>query len=519
MTTVPVEEGIKEGGAAIGDAALRPVPGPVATLSTEPSPRHRPRARRPGTRPPFPVGTALLVSDVACPLIVFFIVASVASWRASNGPNWKLHLLFVAVSWTSFLVASLALRLPGTLRRHLVPTATQDLGRSVAAVIFGAGCVLAADTLLRSAFEPVIRPRYVILGTAACILALPAARVITLAQCSRRAWARSRIVVVGTGVIAWDVAARLSRSPVVELAGYVDDDPVDGQTVLGPIRELPTICEAVAADRVVVAFSPSHPCAIVDSLRRLPGSVAVDVVPRYYDLTGWQAHLGDLDGLTVVNLADPPGTVGRATKRLLDLVGAGSILLLTAPLLGLAALAVKATSSGPVLFRQPRLGRERRVFQVLKMRTMYVQPAPGSGLSRPVDGAAVDGDERVTSVGRILRRTGIDELPQLVNVLVGQMSLVGPRPFVPDECEDLPDWAEHRFDVRPGLTGLWQVCGQHALRRDELYRLDAQYVASPSLSCDLRILARTPRRLLRGGGDRDAFRRPGEATVRYRSDR
>ena len=163
--------------------------------------------------------------------------------------------------------------------------------------------------------------------------------------------------------------------------------------VLGPIRDLPTICDAVGRRprrRGVLTVASTRPSWT--AFVAFPGSIAVDVVPRYYDLMGWQAQLGDLDGLTVVNLADPPGIVGRATKRLLDLVG-GSVLLLAAPLLGISALVVKATSPGAVLFRQPRLGRDRRVFQVLKMRTMYVQPDPAPAPSQPGEATTAAGDE------------------------------------------------------------------------------------------------------------------------------
>jgi lipopolysaccharide/colanic/teichoic acid biosynthesis glycosyltransferase len=167
-------------------------------------------------------------------------------------------------------------------------------------------------------------------------------------------------------------------------------------------------------------------------------------------------------------------------------------------------VAVKLTSPGPVFFKQARLGRDRRPFEILKLRTMR-QPGPSESElgSRGVPGPLAnlpDVAPRVTRAGRVLRRLGIDELPQLLNVLRGDMSLVGPRPFVPEECAVLPEWVGRRFDIRPGMTGLWQVCGQHDLRFEELCRLDCQYVASWSFAADIRILARTPGRLVRGGG-------------------
>jgi len=314
-----------------------------------------------------------------------------------------------------------------------------------------------------------------------------------------------RVVVVGTGTIASDVAARLSRSPHVELVGYVDDDPVDDQPVLGDLASLPAICRLGMIDRVVVAFSRSHPARTTDLLRSLVGTVAVDVVPRYFELTGWEASFQDLEGLAVISLdGGSPGVFGRFAKRTFDVVGSLVALLVCSPVLLASVVAIKATSPGPLLFRQHRLGRHRRPFEILKLRTMR-QPGPAESPlgTRSHPGPLTDLPEiemRVTRVGRLLRRLGIDELPQLLNVLRGEMSLVGPRPFVPEECSVLPEWVGRRFEIRPGMTGLWQVCGQHDLRVDELCRLDCQYVTSWSFAGDIRILARTPGRLVRGGG-------------------
>jgi lipopolysaccharide/colanic/teichoic acid biosynthesis glycosyltransferase len=301
------------------------------------------------------------------------------------------------------------------------------------------------------------------------------------------------------------VANRLSRSRHVELVGFVDDDPVDDHPVLGDLNALPSICRLGMIDRVVVAFSRSHPARTTDLLRSMVGSVSIDVVPRYFELTGWEASFQDLDGLAVISLAGgSPGVYGRFTKRAFDLVGAGLCLLVLAPVLLAAVVAVKVTSSGPVFFRQRRLGRDRRPFEILKLRTMR-EPGPDEThlgdrlIPRPL-AHLPDVESRVTAVGRVLRRLGIDELPQLINVVRGEMSLVGPRPFVPEECTILPEWVGRRFEIRPGMTGLWQVCGQHDLRFEELCRLDCQYVASWSFAADIRILARTPGRLLRGGG-------------------
>ncbi|HUA94456.1 MAG TPA: exopolysaccharide biosynthesis polyprenyl glycosylphosphotransferase, partial [Acidimicrobiales bacterium] len=374
-----------------------------------------------------------------------------------------------------------------------------------AAIVLAALLTLALGGLVPFLLKGPLQPIAIATAFGSCAVLLPVARAVTLGMRTRTGTRPVRVVVVGTGTIASDVGTRLARSPHVELVGFVDDDPVQDHPVLGDLRSLPSICRLGMVDRVVVAFSRSHPAHTTDLLRSLVGSVSVDVVPRYFELTGWEASFQDLDGLSVISLdAGTPGTFGRFLKRSFDLAGSVLALVVLSPVLAAAIVAIRLTSRGPVLFRQLRLGRERREFAILKLRTMR---EPGPQESRlgerrmPVPLAQLPEVElRVTRVGRLLRRLAIDELPQLWNVLRGEMSLVGPRPFVPEECRVLPDWAGQRFEFRPGITGLWQVCGQHDLRFEELCRLDCQYVAGWSFASDIRILARTPGRLLRGGG-------------------
>lgn len=194
----------------------------------------------------------------------------------------------------------------------------------------------------------------------------------------------------------------------------------------------------------------------------------------------------------------------RAVKRVVDFVGAAVLLLLLVPMLLVAAVAVKADSPGPVLFRQRRMGRDGEEFDVLKLRTMRL----GAEQARASLAARNEGDghlfkiredPRVTAVGRLLRRYSLDELPQLVNVLMGHMSLVGPRPL-PVEDSAFTGEARRRLLVRPGLTGLWQISGRSDLAWEDALRLDLQYVDSWSVWLDLAILLRTPTVVLRGEG-------------------
>jgi lipopolysaccharide/colanic/teichoic acid biosynthesis glycosyltransferase len=201
-----------------------------------------------------------------------------------------------------------------------------------------------------------------------------------------------------------------------------------------------------------------------------------------------------------------------AARRLLDVLVAATLLLLLAPLLLAIALAIRFDSKGPVFFRQRRVGRGQREFTIFKFRTMrhgadatrhrkYVQSLIDNDCESERGRLyKLSVDDRVTPVGRFLRSWSLDELPQLINVLVGQMALVGPRPVIPYEVEMYPDAYLKRFAVKPGLTGLWQVSGRNERTYDEMVFFDIEYARASSLWLDLRILARTVPVVLRRQG-------------------
>jgi lipopolysaccharide/colanic/teichoic acid biosynthesis glycosyltransferase len=204
------------------------------------------------------------------------------------------------------------------------------------------------------------------------------------------------------------------------------------------------------------------------------------------------------------DVASPPSVVAALASRTLDVMVAGLALLALVPVIAVAATAVRLSSPGPVLFRQRRLGRGMRPFTVLKFRTMRADA--DSAVHRDFVRSLIDGkpepdqhgklyklvvDDRITRVGRFLRSWSLDELPQLINVLRGEMSLVGPRPVIEYEVEQYPDWYLRRFAVKPGLTGLWQVSGRNERTYEEMVRFDVEYAEQRNLWLDLRILART----------------------------
>jgi lipopolysaccharide/colanic/teichoic acid biosynthesis glycosyltransferase len=202
----------------------------------------------------------------------------------------------------------------------------------------------------------------------------------------------------------------------------------------------------------------------------------------------------------------------RAVKRVTDLVVASLCVVLLSPLLLAIAIAIKVTSRGPVLFRQLRIGANDEPFQIVKFRTMRLDADERKSDFAHLNVHAQNGgdprmfkivdDPRVTPIGRFLRRYFLDELPQLVNVLTGRMSLVGPRPLIPEEDEHVPEWARRRLRVRPGMTGLWQVHGHSAVPFEEMIRLDYAYVTGWSYAGDFKLILETVPLVLRGDGDR-----------------
>jgi lipopolysaccharide/colanic/teichoic acid biosynthesis glycosyltransferase len=222
-----------------------------------------------------------------------------------------------------------------------------------------------------------------------------------------------------------------------------------------------------------------------------------------------EAH--DLSAERTMVRADNP--MGAFARRLLDLVAASTLILLLLPVMIAIAVAVRLDSRGPAMFRQRRVGFRERQFTVYKFRSMrldadeerhrqYISAMIGTAEAEPVEDTGGETlyklavDDRITPVGRKIRSWSVDELPQLFNVVLGDMSLVGPRPAIPYEVESYPAWYSKRFAVKPGLTGLWQVSGRNQRTYEEMVSLDIDYAENRSLLGDLAILAKTPRAVL-----------------------
>ncbi|WP_250003239.1 exopolysaccharide biosynthesis polyprenyl glycosylphosphotransferase [Actinoplanes sp. M2I2] len=281
-----------------------------------------------------------------------------------------------------------------------------------------------------------------------------------------------------------------------------------GLTVYGTFDDVAGAVEQADADTVVVLSCPELDGA---ALRRLAWRLERDevdlvVASALVDVAGARTTIRPFDGLPMLHVEHPRLHGGsRLVKEVFDRLGALALLMIFGPLLLTVALCVRCTSRGPVLFRQVRVGRDGRLFRIFKFRSMYVDAEARLAELRHLnehDGVLfkMRDDPRVTPVGRHLRRFSLDELPQLLNVALGQMSLVGPRPPLPSEVAAYADDVRRRLAVKPGMTGLWQVSGRSDLPWEEAVRLDLRYVENWTLSLDLVILLRTMTAVVRSSG-------------------
>jgi exopolysaccharide biosynthesis polyprenyl glycosylphosphotransferase len=335
----------------------------------------------------------------------------------------------------------------------------------------------------------------------------PLARASVRAKLHREAALRQRAVIVGSGVVAGQLVEKMRTQDQYGILpiGLVDDAPCEIGTPdiprLGDFGDLERVIRDLGVDRVVIAFSRAGHEELLDCIRvcRAEG-VAVDVVPRLFEFLDCGRALEQVGGLPLLSIGIPRLTrSSQIAKRTLDVVLSALLVVLLAPLIATIAVAIKVESPGPVFFRQPRAGRGQKIFDMLKFRSMYVDAAVRLN-DQGVTLKLVE-DPRTTTVGRFLRRFSLDELPQLLNVVRGEMSLVGPRPLILEESAALDEsWHARRFDLRPGLTGPWQIQGRSDTPFEDRVRLDYQYVAGWSLARDVEILLATLPAVLAGRG-------------------
>lgn len=319
------------------------------------------------------------------------------------------------------------------------------------------------------------------------------------------------VLIVGAGKMGHLIMDELSANKWLgyRIIGFVDDDTnkyENHSQFLGATTAINKIIGQHVIDELIITI-PSERVLVNKILRDLRKiDIKINIIPDMFNLVTSTVQFGSINALPVVTLVKTPmrGT-GLLLKRIFDLLGASLLIVLISPILLATALAIKTTSKGPIIYTQQRLGRNGKIFKMYKFRSMVVN---ADKIKEKLvhlnesDGLAfkIKNDPRITPVGRFIRKYSIDELPQFFNVLKGDMSLVGPRPPLPNEVERYGDWEWRRLEVLPGITGLWQVSGRSDLSFQQWMNLDVYYIENWSLALDIKIMLKTISVVMKGEG-------------------
>jgi exopolysaccharide biosynthesis polyprenyl glycosylphosphotransferase len=315
-----------------------------------------------------------------------------------------------------------------------------------------------------------------------------------------------RLLIVGTGKRAVEFVKRVDRHPEwgFEVVGAVDDEPSRGihqvgrLAVLGNFEDIPSIFHREAVDEVVFVVPRSRLNSLQGAIDDCETEgVVVTVAVDLFDTKLARSSVTELDGLPLLHFKTTRAKEWELLlKRLFDFVIAGAGIIVLSPLFLILSILIKVSSRGPVFFKQARLGLSGRRFTLYKFRTMRLGAqdvlSDVADLNQMTTPEFRDKKTRwITPVGRFMRKFSLDELPQLFNVFIGHMSIVGPRPTVPDEVEKYKDWHRRRFSMKPGITCLWQVNGRNNVAFEDWMKLDLEYLDSWSLWLDAKILLKT----------------------------
>ncbi|MEV6863453.1 sugar transferase [Streptosporangium subroseum] len=439
----------------------------------------------------------LVTGDFACALLAYQVVLGARWW-------WGGYVAWFEMVFAAGLVFAwpVAMSFVGAYKKRI-----QAGGLEETRLVFNGGLGLAAVVAIGAYITKLLIARSIVIAM------LPLAILLTLAfRRGLRRWLRRRdpagevthaVVAVGHRASVLDLVMQLRSQPRYGMRVVAACTPggalehvsdIDGVPILGDFADVADVVARTSANGVAVLACPELDGT---ALRRLAWSLEVTdtalfVAPSLMDVAGPRISVRPVAGMTLLHVDHPSfGGINQVVKNVFDRMLATAVLVILAiPMLAIF-VAVRATSEGPALFRQTRVGLGGREFQIFKFRTMV------NGADRPVDPGfetellKVRDDPRITRAGAFLRRYSLDEFPQLINVVRGEMSLVGPRPLVPAEFALYGSDIHRRLLVRPGMTGLWQVSGRSDLSWEERMRMDLRYVENWSLALDLQLLWKT----------------------------
>lgn len=471
------------------------------------------------------VDTVTLITSV---IIAYFLAAKLINdGFLDDMLGSKLGEISTGLLWSGLAAIPLwlaVLAYYGVYRREirrLSVSTFDELPQTIGALAVGAW-VMFSVLALTSEGDPTSSVIWIFVALVWLLLMilLPLGRAIVRISLSFNNPFRTSTLVVGAGDVGRSLIGRLGRHKEygLRVVGFLDTTTLEDDEnaekkhaqvqLLGRPSELRSIVNRYGISRVIIAFSKTpHPLilGVIHQCQEI--KVDVSIVPRFFEALSSSVEVEDVEGLPILSLPrySRHGFLMRLAKRLLDLVVSVLLTLLLSPVLLLVTALIKLDSRGPVFFKQDRMGKNHTHFKMYKFRSMLVNADSQKdelALQNEVSGPIfkMKDDPRITRVGRIIRRLSIDELPQLINVFRGEMSLVGPRPLPVSEAEKCHGTADMRHFVQPGITGLWQILGRSDIPYEEMVQLDYLYVTNWSLRWDIKIILRTVIAIVRKRG-------------------
>jgi len=451
------------------------------------------------------VRRALAVADLVGLTLAFFFALLFAGQGQHNTVTSAVELLLFAATLPLWIVVANVYGLYRNDEERTDHSTADDLVGVFHLVTVGSWMVFLAGQLTGTA-DPTVQ-RLIAFWLGAIIL-LTSARAVARALCRQTDVYLQNTIIVGAGDVGQLVARKVGNHPEygLNVLGFVDAEPKEAKgslPVLGSPDQLPEIVRVLEVERVMIAFTNDSHEVTLELIRRLHDlNVQIDIIPRLFEVIGTNFGIHTAEGVPLIGL--PPLRLSRSAlllKRTMDVALSLGGLLLIAPFFAAIAVAIKLDSRGPVFFRQVRRGTNEETFRIYKFRTMCddaeARKSELVGLNKHNREGGdprmfkIQNDPRVTRVGRFLRHYSLDELPQLINVLKGDMSLVGPRPLILEEDQYVVDWRRRRLNLKPGITGLWQVLGRDEIPFEEMVKLDYLYVTTWSLLNDVKLILRT----------------------------